>query len=79
MTQETDRCESAPACAIAGVLITKDSGDAGGFGEKLAAARKKGCQVVVVQRPVNGEIGTFADIGELVQMPQYTMLPRFQK
>lgn len=34
-----------------GALVTKDSGTAGGVSEKLEAARKEGCQVVVVQRP----------------------------
>jgi len=34
-----------------GVLVTKDSGDAGGAAAKLQAARLEGCRVVVVQRP----------------------------
>lgn len=34
-----------------GVLVTKDSGEAGGVGSKVAAARDCGCRVVVVQRP----------------------------
>jgi precorrin-6A/cobalt-precorrin-6A reductase len=34
-----------------GVLVTKDSGKAGGVPEKLEAARKEGCRVVVVRRP----------------------------
>jgi precorrin-6A/cobalt-precorrin-6A reductase len=34
-----------------GVLVTKDSGPAGGTAEKLAAARAEGCRVVVLQRP----------------------------
>jgi precorrin-6A/cobalt-precorrin-6A reductase len=34
-----------------GVLVTKDSGDAGGVGSKIAAAREAGCRVVVVDRP----------------------------
>jgi precorrin-6A/cobalt-precorrin-6A reductase len=35
----------------AGVLVTKDSGPAGGTPEKLEAARLEGCSVVVVKRP----------------------------
>jgi precorrin-6A/cobalt-precorrin-6A reductase len=34
-----------------GVLVTKDSGEAGGVPEKLEAAREEGCRVVVVRRP----------------------------
>lgn len=34
-----------------GVLVTKDSGAAGGVAEKLEAARLEECRVVVVQRP----------------------------
>jgi|GEM_PF-62467 len=34
-----------------GVLVTKDSGIAGGVLEKLEAARLEGCQVIVVGRP----------------------------
>jgi len=34
-----------------GIMITKESGAAGGFPEKLAAARDCGCAVIVVTRP----------------------------
>ena len=34
-----------------GIVVTKDSGEAGGLPEKLEAARRCGCQVVVVGRP----------------------------
>ena len=34
-----------------GVVVTKDSGKAGGVPEKLEAARMEGCRVVVVRRP----------------------------
>lgn len=33
-------------------LVTKDGGAAGGFGEKLAAARELGITAIVIQRPV---------------------------
>lgn len=32
-------------------LVTKDTGDAGGLPEKLAAARQCGCQVILIDRP----------------------------
>ena len=35
----------------AGVVVTKDSGAAGGTAEKLQAARAEGCDVIVVVRP----------------------------
>lgn len=40
-----------------GVLVTKDSGEAGGVRTKIAAARDSGCQVVVVKRPPRPEAG----------------------
>lgn len=33
------------------VVVTKDSGKAGGTIEKVAAARQEGCQIITVQRP----------------------------
>jgi precorrin-6A/cobalt-precorrin-6A reductase len=38
-----------------GVLVTKDSGDAGGVPAKLEAARLEGCEVIVVRRPVTDD------------------------
>ena len=32
-------------------LVTKESGKAGGFGEKLSAARKAGAGVILIGRP----------------------------
>lgn len=37
--------------AGAGVIVTKDSGAAGGVGEKIEAARRAGVRVVMVKRP----------------------------
>jgi len=37
--------------ANASILLTKDSGDAGGFQEKLAAARQRGMRCAVISRP----------------------------
>jgi bifunctional phosphoserine phosphatase/homoserine phosphotransferase/precorrin-6x reductase len=49
----------------AGVLVTKDSGDAGGVREKLEAARLENCEVIVVSRPAATGSG-FDSITELV-------------
>ncbi|HIT85702.1 MAG TPA: precorrin-6A reductase [Candidatus Ornithomonoglobus intestinigallinarum] len=34
-----------------GILITKESGKNGGFGEKLSAAKKLGMKVIIIKRP----------------------------
>jgi precorrin-6A/cobalt-precorrin-6A reductase len=34
-----------------GVLVTKDSGEAGGVDTKVEAARQRGCEVVIIERP----------------------------
>ncbi len=47
-----------------GVLVTKDSGSAGGVSEKLAAAARTGCRVVMVQRPPAPD-GVFEEIAAL--------------
>lgn len=49
-----------------GVLVTKDSGEAGGVDTKLEAARQCGCEVVVVERPSRPVPG-YASIESLVQ------------
>ena len=51
-----------------GVLVTKDGGAEGGVPEKLAAARREGCEVVVVARPAETiDFGrTFSSIEDLV-------------
>ncbi len=51
-----------------GVLVTKDGGVAGGVPEKLEAARREGCAVVVVARPVETTAAgrVFSEIGALV-------------
>jgi precorrin-6A/cobalt-precorrin-6A reductase len=51
-----------------GVLVTKDSGAAGGVQEKLEAAHLAGCRVVLVQRPAKSPgVKEFNDVSELVQ------------
>lgn len=49
-----------------GVIVTKDSGEAGGVDTKLEAARQSGCEVVVVERPSRPVPG-YASIEALVQ------------
>jgi len=48
-----------------GVLVTKDSGDAGGVPEKLEAARLEGCSAIVVGRPEAS--GGFQNVPDLVR------------
>lgn len=50
-----------------GVLVTKDSGEAGGVHWKIEAAEKTGCRVVVVLRPTDDHENTFEDIESLVE------------
>ncbi|MDH5510982.1 MAG: precorrin-6A reductase [Nitrospinota bacterium] len=49
-----------------GVLVTKDSGAAGGVMEKIEAARSAGIPVVMVDRPDHGPGEAFDDIGGLL-------------
>ncbi|MDH5638138.1 MAG: precorrin-6A reductase [Nitrospinota bacterium] len=49
-----------------GVLVTKDSGAAGGVAEKIEAARSAGIPVVMVDRPDHGPGEAFDDIGGLL-------------
>lgn len=51
----------------AGVLVTKDGGPEGGVPEKLEAARRAGCVVVVVTRPPEPASNVYNDIAELVR------------
>jgi precorrin-6A/cobalt-precorrin-6A reductase len=50
----------------AGVLVTKDSGPAGGTPEKLEAARLEGCHVVVVMRPHEPAHDAFEKYSDLI-------------
>ncbi len=50
-----------------GVLVTKDSGHAGGLPAKLEAARVHGCPVVVVQRPSVPMEGAYSDPEQLLK------------
>lgn len=46
----------------ASYLVTKDSGEAGGFAEKLAAAEQAGCKAIVIARPSAESGYTFDEI-----------------
>jgi precorrin-6A/cobalt-precorrin-6A reductase len=50
-----------------GVLVTKDSGIAGGMKEKLEAARLEACRVIAVKRPMSYSSQAFSDNNSLVQ------------
>ncbi|XHR30788.1 MAG: bifunctional phosphoserine phosphatase/homoserine phosphotransferase ThrH [Chthoniobacteraceae bacterium] len=49
-----------------GVLVTKESGDAGGLPEKLEAARCEGAEVIVVERPCEMEANAFSEMPALL-------------
>ncbi|MBM3890897.1 MAG: precorrin-6A/cobalt-precorrin-6A reductase, partial [Verrucomicrobia bacterium] len=49
-----------------GVLVTKDSGEAGGVSQKLEAARLEGCRVIMVGRPQQPVANVFDSITGLV-------------
>jgi precorrin-6A/cobalt-precorrin-6A reductase len=50
-----------------GVLVTKDSGIAGGVKDKLDAARLENCRVVIVRRPERTVETVFDTIRNLVE------------
>jgi len=50
-----------------GVLVTKDSGEAGGVPEKIEAARLENCAVIVVGRPEGNQTCGFENVPELVR------------
>ncbi|OPY86912.1 MAG: Precorrin-6A reductase [Syntrophaceae bacterium PtaU1.Bin231] len=49
-----------------GVLVTKDSGAAGGVTAKIEAARQEGCLIIVVKRPAISQEGAFENISALL-------------
>jgi precorrin-6A/cobalt-precorrin-6A reductase len=50
-----------------GVLVTKDSGPEGGTPEKIEAAKRCGCRVIMIRRPVGDHDTEFSEVGALVQ------------
>lgn len=58
-----------------GVLVTKDSGEAGGVREKLAAARMEGCLVVAVARPAPIVGDACGSLEELLRRAQACIVP----
>jgi precorrin-6x reductase len=54
------------AAANAAILVTKDSGDAGGFPEKMAAAADLGMQVALIARPPEGS-GPFVSLAGAIE------------
>lgn len=60
-----------------GVIVTKESGRAGGYDAKLAAAREARCRVIVLSRPETAPSGpTFDDPAALVSALQDLLPPR---
>lgn len=58
-------------------MVTKDSGSAGGFGEKIAAAREAGAKLVVIGRPPQREGLRFSEaISMLCQRFELTWKPQ---
>jgi precorrin-6A/cobalt-precorrin-6A reductase len=49
-----------------GVLVTKDSGDAGGVPAKLEAARLERCAVIIVDRPPLPASAAYDSVEDLV-------------
>jgi precorrin-6A/cobalt-precorrin-6A reductase len=64
-----------------GVLVTKDSGAAGGVTEKLEAARMEGCRVVMIMRPEQEGGTRFSSVQKLIEAitRQIPLLPPFVK
>lgn len=59
-----------------GVLVTKDSGAAGGTLEKLQAARIEGCRVIVVARPVLEQRTVFTEVATLIEAARCALAER---
>jgi precorrin-6A/cobalt-precorrin-6A reductase len=49
------------------VIVTKDSGEAGGVPAKFEAARHEGCQVVVVRRPEEAGCPAYRNVKDLLK------------
>ena len=49
------------------LLITKDSGDSGGFMEKLEACQELGLKIIIVERPRIDYPIVFEDINDLIK------------
>ncbi|MCX5826451.1 MAG: precorrin-6A reductase [Deltaproteobacteria bacterium] len=50
-----------------GVLVTKDSGAAGGVPAKIAAAKLEKCKIIVVERPLTGDGLIFQSAEKLIK------------
>jgi precorrin-6A/cobalt-precorrin-6A reductase len=57
----------------AGVIVTKDSGLAGGVPEKVEAARRSGRKIVMIRRPDHSGHGVFKSVDELMEEFERTM------
>ena len=58
-----------------GVLVTKDSGEAGGVPAKLEAARAEQCLLIIVERPPQRSENTFHDMTSLLHALRQRVVP----
>ena len=58
-------------------LVTKDSGDTGGFEAKVSAALFLGCRVIVIERPVEEDGYTFDELLAYFKINNYQELRNF--
>ena len=56
------------------ILVTKDSGSAGGFSEKVQAAQNQGAKILVVGRPTKEDGMTFDQLIGYLKAVSYTHL-----
>ena len=61
-----------------GVLVTKDSGEAGGVPAKLEAARAEQCLIILVERPPQPSANTFHDMPSLLRALHQRLAPSSQ-
>ena len=59
-----------------GVIVTKDSGEAGGVPAKLSAARSEECEVVMVKRPRESSDVVFSVIRDLLDAISFELTGR---
>ena len=62
-----------------GTLVTKDSGAAGGVMEKVEAARRENCHILVIARPARMSGNAFEDISLLLEQLMMNVRPNVGK
>jgi precorrin-2 dehydrogenase/sirohydrochlorin ferrochelatase/precorrin-6A/cobalt-precorrin-6A reductase len=74
---ETDMNVAMLKMTDAAYMVTKDSGETGGFEKKLTAAKQTGCQVVVITRPCAETGYTLEEIMKIFKIKDNTYFPLF--